>query len=89
MEILECTPAVANYFSIVVGSGDQQRDKDSLISQALSSVTISNTSRLGGGGGLKRLTLRSVLRTMIFSVDMKRSTSVLGWVSPSGACSES
>ena len=49
MEILECTPAVANYFSIVVGSGDQQRDKDSLISQALSSVTISNTSRLGGG----------------------------------------
>ena len=51
MEISECTPAVANYFSILVGSGDQQRDKDSLISQALSSVTISNTSRLGGGGG--------------------------------------
>jgi hypothetical protein len=32
------------------------------------------------------LTFNSVLRTMIFSVEMKRSTSVLGWVSPSGAC---
>ena len=31
------------------------------------------------------ITLRSVLSTMIFSVDMKRSTSVLGWDSPSGA----
>ena len=35
---------------------------------------------------MKTLTFNSVLRTMIFSVEMKRSTSVLGWVSPSGAC---
>lgn len=31
------------------------------------------------------LTCRSVLSTMIFSVETKRSTSVLGWLSPSGA----
>ena len=35
------------------------------------------------------ITLRSVLSTMIFSVDMKRSTSVLGCDSPSGACTQS
>ncbi len=34
---------------------------------------------------MSSLTLRSVLSTMIFSVEMKRSTSVLGWDSPSGA----
>jgi hypothetical protein len=32
-----------------------------------------------------QLTFNSVLRTMIFSVEMKRSTSVVGCVSPSGA----
>jgi len=31
------------------------------------------------------ITLRSVLSTIIFSVEMKRSTSVDGWLSPSGA----
>ena len=34
------------------------------------------------------LTLRSVLSTIIFSVEMKRSTSVEGWLSPSGACKQ-
>ena len=33
-------------------------------------------------------TFRSVLSTMIFSVEMKRSTSVEGWFSPSGACTK-
>jgi hypothetical protein len=32
------------------------------------------------------ISFRSVLSTMIFSVEMKRSTSVLGCPSPSGAC---
>lgn len=34
-------------------------------------------------------TFKSVLSTIIFSVDMNKSTSVLGWVSPSGAYKES
>ncbi len=37
---------------------------------------------------LSLFTFRSVLSTMIFSVEMKRSTSVEGWFSPSGACTK-
>lgn len=35
---------------------------------------------------MQKLTFKSVLSTIIFSVEMNRSTSVLGCDSPSGAC---